>query len=107
VNVTTAQVLADIQQGQVSIGQDDFVTVPDGLPTVDHDVYRRTVMGLLNRSLAMRPMPDGEPGFKTLILTSVGAYALEVGAANPDRYQSRREYKVVDRQGSGQEVTAR
>ncbi|MFI6228694.1 hypothetical protein ACIBCR_15435 [Micromonospora echinospora] len=105
--ITTAHVLADIQRGEIRIGADDYITVPEGLPLDQHEAYRLTVVGLLSRSLAMRPVPDGTPGLKTLLLTSLGAYALASGAANPDRYQSRRAYGVVDRQGSGQEVIAR
>lgn len=104
---TTAHVLADIQRGEIRIGSDDYITVPTNLPVDQHEQYRLTVIGLLSRSLAMRPAPDGTAGLKTLLLTSLGAYALASGAANPDRYQSAAMYEADDRQGSGQEVSAR
>lgn len=104
-SVSTARILADVQAGLVSSGMGDYITVPAGVPAAEHDEYRQTVIGLLDRSLVMRPASDRTPGVLPLLLTSLGSHVLLSGAANADRYRSAQVYEVRDSKVGVEAVT--
>lgn len=91
--VELRQVLADVHNGLVAVDQHDYITVPSGYPVEEHEPYRLVVVGALN-GLVMRPVPDGTPGLKTLLLTPIGEHYWRKG--NPNRYRAAVSYQVRD-----------
>lgn len=91
-----ARVLADIDNGAVTVDQHDYIGIPSTIPAHDGESYRLTVWDTLTGSLSMRPAPDGVPGAKRLLLTSIGEHLLRCG--NPGRYRSVTAVEVRDAQ---------
>lgn len=82
----TARVLQDVHDGLVTVYPGDSIDVPDTVALEDRVAYRGEVVTLRARAWVMEPMPDGRPGARTLMLTTVGEYMLRM--VNPRRYES-------------------